>query len=213
MAEIKLTKNELRDQQNKLGQLTKYLPTLQLKKSMLQTEVNDAKLELSELEKEFEREQHQVRGFASLLSQTHEFSLENLAKVEKVRKHYENIAGVEVPVFEAVDFAAFEYSLFSTPAWLDAATLQVQKMLEGKAKVIIGQERLDALEKELREVSIRVNLFEKVLIPRSLANIKKIKIFLGDQQLTAVSQAKKAKEKVIQRKLEALLKKEAIYEN
>ena len=45
-------------------------------------------------------------------------------------------------------------------------------------------------------MSIRVNLFEKILIPRALRNIKKIKVFLGDQQLAAVSQAKVAKAKI-----------------
>ncbi len=60
--------------------------------------------------------------------------------------------------------------------------------------------RSNALEKEWREVSIRVNLFEKVLIPRCQKNIKKIKVFLGDQQLAAVSQAKVAKGKIEENK-------------
>jgi len=47
-----------------------------------------------------------------------------------------------------------------------------------------------------------VNLFEKVLIPRSQENIKKIRIFLGDQQLSAVAQAKVAKRKILLRKAE-----------
>ncbi len=56
------------------------------------------------------------------------------------------------------------------------------------------------LEKELREVSIRVNLFEKIMIPRTKANIKKVKIFLGDMQLAAVAQAKVSKRKILERK-------------
>ena len=57
-----------------------------------------------------------------------------------------------------------------------------------KEEISVIDERKTLLEKELKEVSIRVNLFEKVLIPRSIQTIKKIKIFLGDQQLAAVSQ-------------------------
>ncbi|EKE08245.1 MAG: V-type ATP synthase, subunit D [uncultured bacterium] len=63
----------------------------------------------------------------------------------------------------------------------------------------VAEEKKRSLEKELREVSIRVNLFEKVLIPRAQENIKKIKIFLGDQQLSAVAQAKVAKKKIFLR--------------
>jgi len=39
------------------------------------------------------------------------------------------------------------------------------------------------------------------MIPRAIENIKKIKIFLGDQQLAAVSQAKVSKRKIIQRSM------------
>ncbi len=55
MAEIKLTKNELRAQEQKLGQLEKYLPTLQLKKALLQSEVYDARLEIKECEGTFKK--------------------------------------------------------------------------------------------------------------------------------------------------------------
>ena len=53
MSKIKLTKNELRTQQTKLNQLLKYLPTLQLKKALLQAEVTEARLELTTFKKEF----------------------------------------------------------------------------------------------------------------------------------------------------------------
>ena len=46
MAEVKFTKTELRSQQLKLDRLRKYLPTLQLKKAMLQMEVNLAQVEI-----------------------------------------------------------------------------------------------------------------------------------------------------------------------
>ena len=46
-----------------------------------------------------------------------------------------------------------------------------------------------------------MNLFEKVLIPRADRNIRRIRIFLGDQQLAAVAQAKVSKKKIHKRKL------------
>ena len=46
MTQIKYTKTELRQQQIKLTQLEKYLPTLQLKKAMLQLEINQVVQEL-----------------------------------------------------------------------------------------------------------------------------------------------------------------------
>lgn len=201
MAEIKFTKSELRNQQNRLIQLQKYLPTLQLKKAMLQSEVNEARQEIIQFEKAYGEKRAIVEEYSPLLSDTIEFDPERAAKIAKINKRIENIAGVEVPYFESVIFEDYLYSLFDTPPWLDALILSLRTLSEAKIKIAIAIEKKTALEKELREVSIRVNLFEKILIPRSLSNIKKIKVFLGDQQLAAVSRAKVAKTKIEERKM------------
>ena len=119
--------------------------------------------------------------------------------MQHVLKRYENIAGVEIPIFERVVFRPPDYFLFDTPAWTDAAVEQVREIVIAIERLTIAQEKKRALEKELRDVSIRVNLFEKVLIPRSIGNIRKIKVFLGDQQLAAVAQAKVTKRKLVRR--------------
>lgn len=199
MAEIKFTKSELRIQQNKLAQLQKYLPTLQLKKAMLQNEVNEARLEILSQEAAYKKVLHEVESYSSLLSDRFNFDSSQSAQIEAVNKRYENIAGVEVPYFESIQFAQFDYNLFDTPAWADALVAGLRSVVTSHAKIDIAKEKKSALEKELREVSIRVNLFEKILIPRSLRNIKRIKVFLGDQQLAAVSQAKVAKTKIVLR--------------
>lgn len=194
--EIKLTKNELRAQQTRLGQLQKYLPTLQLKKAMLQLEVNDARLEIEKLEKELSNQRSHVNQHASLFSQRTSVIAEEMAAIDTVNKRWDNIAGVEVPYYEGIDFKPLSYSLFETPAYIDALVHLMRQLTEAKVKVLVVEEKKLALEKELRDVSIRVNLFEKILIPRALKNIKKIKVFLGDQELAAVSQAKVAKAKI-----------------
>lgn len=196
MAEIKLTKNELRAQQVRLSLLDKYLPTLQLKKAMLQLEVSEARAEIAKFTKELDEVQVFVNGFSSVLTDRLSFNVSAASKIKEIKKHYENIAGVEVPYFEEVVFEPFEYSFFDTPAWVDGAVQNLRTLIVAKVKVEVAQEKKEALEKELREVSIRVNLFEKRLIPQALANIKKIKVFLGDQQLASVGRAKVAKVKI-----------------
>jgi len=196
LAEIKFTKNELRAQQKKLGQLEKYLPTLQLKKAMLQMEVNEARHEIKRLRSEYEEAYERAVAYSALLTEPDGIDLQEAAKVSKVLRGHENIAGVDVPLFEGVEFSAFSYALFDVPAWVDAAISGLRRAAKAKAQVLVAEEKKAALEKELRDVSIRVNLFEKVLIPRAQANIKKIKVFLGDQELAAVSQAKVAKGKI-----------------
>jgi V/A-type H+-transporting ATPase subunit D len=198
---LKLTKNELRNQQTRLSQFQKYLPTLQLKKAMLQFEVSVAQMELSRLMEEMKLVRHQVEDFAPLLVEKITVNLTLYADILYVKKRYENIAGVEIPIFESLVFKDANYTLFDSPVWTDRATEILRSFAITREKVTIAEEKKRALEKELRSVSIRVNLFEKILIPRSLENIKKIRIFLSDQQLSLVAQAKVAKKKIAAKKM------------
>jgi len=196
MAQIKLTKTELRLQQIKLAQLKKYLPTLQLKKAMLQAEVNYTQQEIEQLQQEFNLQEKLISRYSALFSDRATNDFYSSLNITEVHKRYENIAGVDIPIFEDVAFAPSTYALFDTPVWYESAIEGVKKLLIIRERSKIALEKKRALEKELREVSIRVNLFEKIMIPRAQENIKKIKIFLGDQQLAAVSQAKVAKKKI-----------------
>jgi V/A-type H+-transporting ATPase subunit D len=197
---IKLTKNELRSEQIRLTQFQKYLPTLQLKKAMLQFEVALAVTEIQKLKESFNSIWARVEVFSPFLEFRVDVNLEKHAEILHVKKHYENLSGVEIPIFERVVFREPEYFLFDTPVWTETASAILRELVVEREKKAIAEEKRRALEKELRDVSIRVNLFEKVLIPRAQENIKKIKIFLGDQQLSSVAQAKVAKRKILLRK-------------
>jgi V/A-type H+/Na+-transporting ATPase subunit D len=202
VAEIKLTKNELRNQQTLLAQLDKYLPTLQLKKALLQAEVQQVRQEIARLEQEEEKKRHYVESFSGLLTTKTTIDPLQALKIKKVSKRYENIAGVEVPFFEGIEFEDFTYSLFETPPWVDAAIVELRALTEIHQRLQVAEEQKEALYQEFHQVSIRVNLFEKILIPRATENIRMIKVFLGDQQLAAVSRAKVAKTKIEQARRE-----------
>ncbi len=200
---VKLTKTELRTEQYRLQQLQKYLPTLQLKKMLLQVEVNQAEQEIQQLHAEFGTAETKISAYSALFSDRSAFDLYPAVKIVEVQKKFENIAGIDIPVLEKVVFQDSSYMLFDAPVWLDSAIVGLRGLITIREKIRIGEEKKAALAKELREVSIRVNLFEKILIPRALGNIRKIKIFLGDQQLAAVCQAKVAKQKILLREARA----------
>lgn len=200
MPALKLTKNELRNQQNRLNQLKRYLPTLQLKKALLQAEVMETRHETERLEAELVEKEKVVEEFAPLLAQNLPINIFAYTSVKEIKKRFENIAGCDVPIFEDVSYEALNYDLFDTPVWLDSAIYGLRTLSYTHAEIVVVEERRVILEKELREISIRVNLFEKILIPRCDKNIKTIKVFLGDLMLTAVSQAKVAKKKIEQHK-------------
>ena len=199
MAQVKLTKTELRLQQIKMAQLVKYLPTLQLKKALLQAEVNATLHAREKVFSQYSGIKDKIHQYAKLFSFGQLSDFFTAVEVVKLEVSHENIAGVDIPNFEEIDFNPFSYSLFNTPVWFDVAIEDVRNILSLREQLKVLEEKKRALEKELREVSIRVNLFEKILIPRAKENIKKIKVFLGDQQLAAVGQAKVSKKKILMR--------------
>jgi len=191
-----LTKTELRTQEHKLTQLQKYLPTLQLKKMLLQMEVQAARAEFEEQQARFTAEKEQAVSYTSLLTSSDATFLFPAIKPKQIEKKHENIAGVDLPILERITFEPNDNLLFDSPVWFDAAIANLRALITAGEKVAVAEERTKALEKELREVSIRVNLFEKKLIPEAKETIRKIKIFLGDLQLAAICQAKLAKKKI-----------------
>ncbi len=201
MARLKCTKIELVRLKKKLGLFRKYLPTLQLKKMLLQAEVNKAREELRQLKEVYEKEKREVLTHSQLLDDPAVHDIKTAFDVEEIFTSHENIAGIQVPVLEKLTFKDPKLSLVKSPLWIDTIIEMIRKLKHTYQKVIIGIEKKGILESELRVVSIRVNLFEKRLIPELEGNINQVRIFLGDQELQAVAQAKVSKEKILKRKL------------
>ncbi len=66
-------------------------------------------------------------------------------------------------------------------------------MVQLRVRVDVADKRTEVLEAALRRVTQRVNLFDKVLIPKAEENIRRIVIFLSDQERAAVVRSKIAK--------------------
>ena len=200
MAKIKLTKNEQKKQKDSLKQFTRYLPTLQLKKQQLQTVIRQSYAEIEELKV---KQKEAVEGMKSWIavygensSWSEERSISHLVKVKEVKKTKGNIAGVEVPVFQSLVFEDVPYDLRVYPLWVDKAIVALGEIARYDALIETLKERIRLLDKELSTTTQRVNLFEKVKIPEAKENIRKIGIYLQDQQTSAVVRGKIAKKKL-----------------
>jgi V/A-type H+/Na+-transporting ATPase subunit D len=204
VAKIKLTKNELKRQRDALKMYKRYLPTLQLKKQQLQMEIRGIEARRAELEAgkvALDREFHAWIGVFGESRAAYGADGRPLMSVERVRTGTGNIAGVEIPTFEGADFAFGEYDLYATPLWVDAALERLKRalLLDLESDVLAVQ--VERLGTELRVTSQRVNLFEKVKIPEAEEGIRRIRIYLGDEQTAQVVRGKIAKRKVIERSL------------
>jgi V/A-type H+-transporting ATPase subunit D len=201
MPAVKLTKTELKRQKDALKRYRRYLPTLQLKKQQLQMVIRQVEGRLAEAAG---ARQALVDGAAPWLDLFAEpFPFSGWLRVRDVAVETANVAGVEIPVFKSLEFAATDHDLFLTPPWVDEALALFTALARLDVEAGLLRRQASLLAAELRVTSQRVNLFEKVKIPQAIEGIRRIQIFLGDQQTAAVVRGKIAKSNLLRRESRA----------
>ncbi len=195
MAKIKLTKNELKVQKDALKMYRRYLPTLTLKKQQLQSEIRTIEAKAKAVRKERENLELGFREWIAVFSETGAFP-DGIITIGNIRKGAGNIAGVDIPTYEGADFYRGDYDLYETPLWVDIAANHMERAMALDLEAEVLDEQVRLLEVELLATSQRVNLFEKVKIPETEENIKKISIYMADQQVNAVVRSKISKRKI-----------------
>ena len=197
---VKLTKNELKVQKDRLKQFQRYLPTLQLKKQQLQAVVMQAAAQLEQVERQRQAAVAGLDDWVAVFAENDSFPpdkrLETLVRPRSVVCGQENIAGVTVPVFRELSFEDICYDVADYPLWVDTAAVRLREIARLDALEKTLRRQVELLERELRATAQRVNLFEKVKIPEAKENIRVIGIYLGDQQTSAVVRGKIAKKKL-----------------
>ena len=195
MAKIKLTKNELKGQKDALKMYERYLPTLTLKKQQLQSEIHTIDEKARAVRAERKALEEDFQKWIAVFGEKEAFK-PGMVTVKNIKKGWGNIAGVKIPVYEGADFSRGDYDLYATPLWIDMAADRMEKALELDLQANVLDEQVRLLSRELRTTTQRVNLFEKVKIPDTKRNIKKINVFLGDEQVAAVVRSKISKKKL-----------------
>jgi V/A-type H+-transporting ATPase subunit D len=197
MGKVKNTKTELKAQRDALKRYQRYLPTLQLKKQQLQMEIRTVEQRVAEKKAEEEAARGALADWVKLYSEPLDYL--SWLSVESIEVEPGNIAGVAVRSLREIRFTRTVPDLWATPDWLDEglATLETLFRLRIERRLLEEQWRL--LAEELRTTSQRVNLFEKVKIPECAENIRRIRIFLGDENTSAVVRSKIAKGKGVKK--------------
>lgn len=211
MSKIKLTKSELKKQRDALKSFQRYLPTLQLKKQQLQMKITECQ---REMDKRFEgllKREQEIRQWVGLLAdQQQGIGSEKLDLLPwinpmKILTTEVNVAGVKIPFLKEIEFASVEIDYYTTPFWIDRGVQELRGYTNLLVEVMVIKEQIKRLQHELRITTQRVNLFEKVKIPECQENIRRIRIYLGDQQAAAVGVSKVAKKKIDVREEEVAL--------
>jgi V/A-type H+-transporting ATPase subunit D len=194
---LSLNKNALKQQRDHLAMYRRFLPSLDLKRKQLLKAQKEAQLQLAELQADIERfEQSAQRLLPTLGSSTIDPSqLNGLVRVEKVVLAEENVVGIHLPAIREIDVVRAEYSRLTLPFWVDQLGDYLEQIARLRIQLQVRKARVDRLVAAARKITQRVNLFEKILIPRAESNIKQIGIALADQERAAVVRSKIAKRK------------------
>lgn len=194
MPRLQLTKSALARETRQRDTFRRFLPSLDLKRQQLMAERKKAAAARAGTEADIEACRTSVARALPMLADLG-IDLTGLVRVEAVEIGWQNALGTRLPVLGTVRIAARDYSPLARPHWVDAAVIFLHQMLELRIRVQIEARRLALLEEAVKTITQRVNLFDKVLIPRTKANVKRIRVHLSDAEMAAVTRSKIAKRK------------------
>jgi V/A-type H+/Na+-transporting ATPase subunit D len=194
MSRVSLSKSSLAKQNRALQTYERYLPSLDLKRKQIMTERAKEVLAQEETRRKIAALRARVTENLPMLA-NREIALADLVHVRGARLGEENLLGTRLPVLEGLDLVKRDYGFLSKPHWVDVLVDALSEMLTLQAQLALHDRRLVLLDEAVRKVTQRVNLFDKVLIPRTRANIKRIRVHLSDAERAAIVRSKIAKGK------------------
>lgn len=194
MAKVAINKSFLKRQRDQLALFRRFLPSLDLKRQQLLTEQKKAQRQLAKAQDDMETFTRSLTGLLEPLGASR-MELSGLVAIDSVVIEEQNIVGARLPVAREVKFKTADYSTLAKPFWVDFLAEYIEKMATMRVHLQVHRERVNRLNLQVRRITQRVNLFEKVLIPRAQGNIKRIRIGLGEDERSAVVRSKIAKKK------------------
>jgi V/A-type H+-transporting ATPase subunit D len=194
MSRLALNKSSLQKERRKLANFERFLPSLDLKRRQLMMERAKASAELEHAEAALEQFHAGIGELLPMLS-NREVDLTDLVRVSGLTHDVENVVGTRLPRLTGFDVELKTYSRLGRPQWVDGVAARLKECVALNLRVRFGRKRLEILQHAVRRITQRVNLFEKVLIPKTRESIKYIRIYLGDAERAAVVRSKVAKKK------------------
>ena len=194
MARLQLSKSSLARETKDLRTYERFLPSLDLKRQQLMAERAKVVKDLSEIRQDIEGFRKDVGRKLPMLANP-DIDLAALVTLKQARLGTENVVGTRLPVLESIEVEVRPYALMAQPHWVDSVAAMLHDMLELRVREQVAERRVVLLDAAVKTVTQRVNLFDKVLIPRARSNIKRIKIYLSDEDMAAVVRSKISKRK------------------
>lgn len=194
MSRLALNKTSLTRESRQLDTYERFLPSLDLKRRQLIAERNKARRGVAATQEEIRRSE-EACGEKLPMAADARLNLRGLVGIRDVEVGQENLVGLRLPTLQDVHLDRVDYSFLARPHWVDALADLLENLLTMRIRLQLERQRLRVLEGAVKKITQRVNLFDKVLIPRTRDNIRRIRIKLSDTEKAAVVNAKIAKRK------------------
>ena len=194
MAKLQFSKSGLTREQKSLKTFERFLPSLDLKRQQVMAEQAKAEKALANTRAEIEKCRKEAGEKLPMLA-IREVDLSELVQLTNVKIGTENVVGAHLPTLDKIEVEVRPYAYMGRPQWVDRTAEILRDMLKLRTRVQIEARRVELLKAAVKTVTQRVNLFDKVLIPEAQQNIKRIKIYLSEQETSAVIRSKIAKKK------------------
>ncbi len=194
MARLSLSKTQLAKENTNLAMYRRYLPSLDLKRRQLTAERNQTQARIAEIEAQIERRVGKIGEEIPMLANK-DIDLKGLVTLKAVKIAERNVVGLRLPGLEEIEVDVARYGYLLRPHWVDLVAERLKEVLRLRVEAQVTQRQVALLDAAVTKVTQRVNLFDRVLIPHTRANIRRIDIALGDRERSAVVNAKIAKYK------------------
>ena len=186
-------KVSLQDMQKQLKVRLDTLPILKFKEAILRAEAEKAKKKAAELESIISTKMKANEYMDSLWR---EFP-HNVIVVKAIKTSFKNIAGVNIPQLEAVDFELKPLCLFNLPYWTLDGILLIQELVRLRIEKKAILTRTELLEETRKKTTQKVNLYEKVQVPGYEDAISKIIKFMSDEESLGKAVQKIMKKRIL----------------
>ncbi|KAF0160198.1 MAG: V-type H+-transporting ATPase subunit D [Syntrophaceae bacterium] len=189
---IKLNKVSLREQKQKMALYQRFLPALEARKQQFLMQLAVVRKDIREQESALASLTADISLWAPLVRDMEDV-LRPFVKIRQVRVSMHNVAGLKIPLFQEVVFEDPSYSAFATAYSFEIVLNRLREAIRRRERlrILLEQERI--LAEGFRKTSQRINLYEQRLIPECREALRKIAVYLQDQQAAAVGVAKVAK--------------------
>jgi len=174
--QYQLNRVALQKIQRDLAMRVRALPTLKAKETALRLELRKVESEISQLKGQL----------VDIKTANHEnlplwSEYPGLLSIESLEITQRHVAGVKLDTIAGVRFSIVKAGLFQQRAWVVKGTDLLQDIIELHLRITTAEKNLTILGAARKKATQKVNLYEKIQIPRYAEALRKIRSFLDDR--------------------------------